>query len=288
MNDTVLLAIEAGIATLTLNRPKALNALDAAMVEGLTQALDRIEAEREARVVIIEGSGGGFMAGGDLRGFSQWLDLPPAERKLRFERFIGTVHPQILRLRRLPQPVVASVYGPVAGFGLSLMLACDLAVAAENSVFTLAYSLIGTSPDGGSSFFLPRQVGMKKAMEIALLGDRFDAAMALRLGLVNEVVPLDRLKARTGEIAARLATGPSEAYAATKRLINGSMTATLETQLQAEMESFASCSATGDFVEGITAFLGKRPARFGGGVIPSRPPRSAFRVPATPASRAPD
>ncbi len=264
MNDTVLLAVEAGIATLTLNRPKALNALDAAMVEGLTLALDRIEADPEARVLVIEGSGGGFMAGGDLRGFSEWLDLPPAERKLRFERFIGAVHPQILRLRRLNQPVIASVHGPVAGFGLSLMLACDLAVAAENSVFTLAYSLIGTSPDGGSSFFLPRQVGLKKAMEIALLGDRFDAPTALRLGLVNEVVSVGELKTRTRMIAERLAKGPARAYAATKRLMNGSATATLETQLKAEMESFAACSATEDFLEGITAFLGKRPARFGG------------------------
>jgi len=264
MNDTVLLAVEAGIATLTLNRPKALNALDAAMVEGLANALDRIEAEAGIRVVVIQGSGNGFMAGGDLRGFSEWLDLPPPERKLRFERFISTVHPQILRLRRLPQPVLASLHGPVAGFGLSLMLACDLAVAAENSVFTLAYSLIGTSPDGGSSFFLPRQVGLKKAMEIALLGDRFDAASALKLGLVNEVVPLDRLKDKTREIAARLAAGPAEAYAATKRLLNGSMTVTLEIQLQSEIESFAHCSETEDFVEGITAFLEKRTAHFKG------------------------
>src|SRR6266702_4341154 len=134
-------------------------------------------------------------------------------------------------------------------------LAADLAIAAEDAIFTLAYCHLGTSPDGGSTFFLPRHVGSKKAMEIALLGDRFDAAEALRLGLVNSVVPAAELDAGIETLAARLARGPREAYAAAKRLLNQSALVSLETQLQAEAENFAACAATPDFAEGVAAFL---------------------------------
>ena len=265
MNDTVLYESQAGIATLTFNRPKVLNALDAGMREGLELALDRVEADPALRVVVLRGAGGGFMAGGDIKFFTEITALPPAERTRRFEKFIHHVHPTIVRMRRLRVPLVASVHGPVAGIGMSFLMACDLAIAAEDSFYTLAYCHLGTSPDGGSTFFLPRHVGSKKAMEIALLGDRFDAATALRLGLVNEVVPSAELDRRVGELAMRLARGPAAAYAATKRLLNQSATASLETQLQGEAESFAACTATADFVEGVAAFIGKRPASFGDG-----------------------
>jgi 2-(1,2-epoxy-1,2-dihydrophenyl)acetyl-CoA isomerase len=160
--------------------------------------------------------------------------------------------------------VIASVHGAVAGFGMSLLMAADLALASAESVFTLAYVRLGTSPDGGSTFFLPRHVGSKRAMEIALLGDRFDAAKALQWGLVNEVVPAAELGPRTAALAERLSQGPAAALAATKRLLARSLDATLETQLQAEAEGFAQCTATPDFVEGVAAFIGKRPPRFGG------------------------
>jgi 2-(1,2-epoxy-1,2-dihydrophenyl)acetyl-CoA isomerase len=264
MADTVLYAAEGGVATLTLNRPKVVNAINAEMVEDLMAALDRVERDPALRVVVLKGAGNGFMAGGDITFFTDLTALPPAERQARFERFIERVHPLIVRLRRLPQPVVASVHGAVAGFGMSLLMAADLAVASAESVFTLAYVRLGTSPDGGSTFFLPRHVGSKRAMEIALLGDRFDATKALQWGLVNEVVPAGELASRTASLAERLAQGPAAALAATKRLLARSLDATLETQLQSEAEGFAGCTATPDFVEGVAAFIAKRPPRFGG------------------------
>lgn len=263
MDEPVLLRLADGIATITLNRPTVLNALDGAMVDGLTAALERIEAISDLRVVVLEGAGAGFMAGGDIRAFQAVMDRSPAEKRVYFERFIHRFHPIIVMLQRLPLPVVARVHGAVAGAGMSLMLACDLAIAAEDAVFTLAYCHLGTSPDGGSTYFLPRHVGSKKAMEIALLGDRFDAATALQLGLVNRVVPAAELDRHVAALAARLAHGPRAAYAATKLLLNQSTGATLDTQLQAEAERFAACAATPDFAEGVAAFLAKRPAGFG-------------------------
>lgn len=262
MEDPVLLRIEGAVATITLNRPQVLNALDGAMVDGLATAIERVESAAGLRVVVLGGAGAGFMAGGDIRAFQAVMPLSPAEKRVFFERFIHRFHPIIVMLRRLPVPVIARVHGAVAGAGMSLLLASDLALAAEDAVFTLAYCHLGTSPDGGSTFFLPRHVGSKKAMEIALLGDRFDAATALRLGLVNGVVPAGELDSRIAALAARLARGPREAYAATKRLLNQSGLASLETQLQAEAENFAACAATPDFAEGVAAFVGKRTAQF--------------------------
>jgi 2-(1,2-epoxy-1,2-dihydrophenyl)acetyl-CoA isomerase len=263
MNDTVLLSIDAAVATLTLNRPKVLNALNGDMIDGLGGALDRIEDDPAVRVVILKGAGNGFMAGGDIKFFTEITGAAPAERRARFERFINDVHPVILRLRRLRQPVIAAVHGACAGFGMSLMMAADLAIAAEDSFFTLAYIHLGVSPDGGSTFALPRHLGVKKAMEIALLGDRFDAAAALAHGLVNWVVPGGSLSERSRALAERLTRGPAEAQAATKALLNRSLDRTLEAQLPAELEAFARCTASGDFPEAVAAFVEKRAPRFG-------------------------
>jgi 2-(1,2-epoxy-1,2-dihydrophenyl)acetyl-CoA isomerase len=174
------------------------------------------------------------------------------------------MHPVVLRLRRLRQPVIAGVQGACAGFGMSLLMACDLAIATEESFFTLAYIHLAVSPDGSSTFFLPRHVGAKKAMEVALLGDRFDAATARALGLVNWVVPAAALGERLSALAARLVQGPAEAQAQTKRLLSHSLDQTLDAQLQAELEAFALCTASSDFPEAVAAFVEKRPPRFGG------------------------
>lgn len=264
MNDSVLYDVEAGVATITFNRPKVLNALDMGMREALAQALDRAEGERALRVLVLRGAGGGFMAGGNIKYFTELTPLPPDERNRRFEGFIHEVHPTIIRLRRLPVPVIASVHGPVAGIGMSFLMAADLAIAAEDALFTLAYIHLGTSPDGGSTFFLPRSVGMKRAMEIALLGERFDAKTARQWGLVNWVVPAADLLDRTAALARRLANGPAHAYANTKRLLSRSLGSPLEAQLQAEAECFADCTRSEDFVEGVNAFIAKRPPRFQG------------------------
>src|SRR6202030_1988746 len=160
------------------------------------------------RCVVIKGAGRHFMAGGDIRTFASELADPPSDRKRHFMRMVEHMHSAIENLQRMPHPVLASVHGAVAGFGLSLMCACDLAIASESSYFTSAYRHLGLTPDGGASYTLPRLVGLKKAMEIVLLGDRFDVAEALRLGLVNRVVPETELDAATRKVAVALATGP--------------------------------------------------------------------------------
>ena len=185
MTETVLLDVAEGIATLTLNRPAALNAVNSEMMAALVAAVARIEGDPAARCVVIRGAGDHFMAGGDVKQFRGRLSQTPDERSAHFRQTIHSLHPAIVTLRRMPQPVVASLKGAAAGFGLSLALAADLAIAAEDAYFTLAYCRIGTSPDGGSTFHLPRIVGLRKAMEIALLGERFDAETARELGIVN-------------------------------------------------------------------------------------------------------
>lgn len=265
MSDLVLIETEGGIATVTLNRPKALNALNQELADEFVAALDDLERDSGVRVVVVRGAGGTFMAGGDVKGFHEVAsEGDPGKLRDSFETLISAVNRAILILDRMPQPVIASVEGAVAGFGLSLAAATDLVVAAEGTRFTLAYSRIATSPDGGATYTLPRLVGPKKAAEIALLSDVFDAQEALRLGLVSRVVAAASLEAETRKLAERLARGPAYAYARTKALLRGSLSNDLETQLQREKKSFIDCCTTVDFAEGIAAFVEKRKPEFRG------------------------
>ena len=260
----ILVAREGGVATITLNRPQALNALNRELTLTLREAVFAVESDESVRCLVLRG-GEHFMAGGDLKWFRSLTEgKSPAQNRVQFEGFIQEVHTLIQSLRRMPKPVIASVRGAVAGFGMSLMMATDLVLAADSAYFTLAYTLIGASPDGGSTFALPRIVGQKKTMEIALLGERFDAATAERLGLVNRVVPVASLDAETQKLAARLAAGPTAVYARTKALINGSLNASLESQLQREAEAFAQSASEPDFQEGLAAFIEKRKPQFKG------------------------
>ena len=251
-----------GVAWATLNRPESLNAFSFQMRDELVRFLLRIEHDPQVRCVVLRGAGGNFMAGGDVKAFTAQLALPDDERRALFEAMCHAMHPIIYLMRRLPKPVIASVEGACAGLGMSLVLASDLALAADNCVFTLAYVKIGTTPDGGASFFLPRTVGMKRAMEIALLSDRLDAAAAERLGIVNRVMPLDRLAAETQALATRLASGATQAIGRTKLLLSSALTHDLEAHLQLEALNFAACTVTGDMVEGVTAFVEKRRPKF--------------------------
>jgi 2-(1,2-epoxy-1,2-dihydrophenyl)acetyl-CoA isomerase len=244
------------VARLVLNRPDVLNALDVASARALLAACEAVAADDGVRVLVVAGDGRAFMTGGDINAF-QGDDPRPA-----IDDIIRAAHAAITILRRLDLPVVASLHGAVAGFGLSLSLACDLAIAAEGTRFGLAYSKIGTSLDGGSSFFLPRIVGLRRAMEIALLAETFDAAEALRLGIVNKVVPAASLADETMVLARRLAEGPTFAYGRIKRLLHDG--AGLEQQLERERLSFLDCAATDDFAEGVASFLAKRRPVFHG------------------------
>jgi 2-(1,2-epoxy-1,2-dihydrophenyl)acetyl-CoA isomerase len=259
VSEAAVQAATAGsVCTITLNRPAALNALNQDLAVGLRSAVLAAEQDQSVRCVVVRG-GQHFMAGGDLKWFDELVrSRTPAQNRMEFERFAGEVHTVILSLRRMPKPVLASVRGAAAGFGLSLMMACDLVIAADDAYFSLAYALIGASPDGGSTFALPRIVGARKAMEIALLAERFDAASAERLGLVNRVVPAASLDDETAKLAARLAGGPTAVYGRTKQLLDASLNASLESQLQREAEAFAQSASEPAFAEGVRAFIEKR------------------------------
>ena len=263
MSDVVI-EREAGVITLTLNRPQARNALSDDMVRSLDAAFASGEHDASVRAYVIRGAGEHFMAGGDVKDFYARRNNPAEQRRDDTERMVHQLHLLIYRMRRAPQPIVAAVRGGVAGFGMSLMMACDLAVAAEDAFFTLAYCHIGLSPDGSSTWSLPRIVGTRKAMELALLGERFHAPEALRLGLVNRLAPPATLDDEAARLAQRLASGPGRALAHTKRLIDASLGNTLETQLQMEGMAVADCMASEDLKEGVTAFVEKRAPRFTG------------------------
>ena len=262
MSENIVTQIHDSVATIILDRPAVLNALNPEMAIGLQAATGALAADKSVRCVIIKGAGEHFMAGGDVRHFHDILRNAPAEVEKDIGAEIESVHAAIANIRSMPKPVIASVRGASAGFGMSLVAACDLAIAAEDSVFSLAYCRIGTSPDGGSTWTLPRMVGLKRAMELALLGDRITPQQASDYGLINWVVPTAELDKMTAELAARVAAGPVDALARTKALLNESLNAELGAQLAAEKSSFMAGVTGPEFAEGVSAFVEKRPARF--------------------------
>ncbi len=263
MSPPLLLDRAGPVATITLNRPESLNTLDYALMDALIEAAAEVAGDDSLRAVVVRGAGKHFMAGGDLRTFAGELHKPGQQRASEFRRMIGRLNSAIEYFHRMPHPVIGCVQGAVAGFGLSLMNACDLVVAADNTFFASAYCNIALTPDGGGSWALPRIVGTRRAMEILLLGERFDAQRALEIGLVNRVVPVGELDAAAMQYAQSLARGPVLAIRNAKRLVRESLSRSLAEQLDAEAVSFGACAGTPDFVEGITAFLDKRPAQFG-------------------------
>jgi 2-(1,2-epoxy-1,2-dihydrophenyl)acetyl-CoA isomerase len=260
MDNKLLVDIRDHIATLTFNRPQVRNAMDYDLMIALKANTEAILDDANVRAVIIRGAGGAFMAGGDISQFHESIDSLPQLITKEAREF----HYSILALRRMAKPVLAVIEGPCAGAGMSMMAACDLAIASNDAMFTLAYSNLGASPDGGSSYFLPRLLGYRKALELAMLPDRFDAATALNIGLVNWVVPSAELEARVATIAKRLANGPTIAFAKTKALMNQSMDMSIEAQLEAEVQAFAECAHTSDLREGVMAFVEKRKPAFTG------------------------
>jgi len=260
MTQSVLLAVDGGVATIAFNRPEVFNAMDGEMMIQFRAAAELVQKDPAVRVIVLRGEGKSFLAGGDVGAFHRHLHELP-DLILRWGR---EMHFGLLALRRAPKPVLASVHGAVAGAGFSMLCAADLSVSADDARFSLAYAGIGTSPDGGSTHFLPRLVGYKKAMELTLLPELFDAATAQRLGLINWVVPAAELVAQTQRTAVRLAQGPTRAYAESKRLLNQSLERSLETQMEEELQAFARCAVTEDLAEGVTAFVEKRKPVFKG------------------------
>ena len=261
-HENVLWERSGGVGRITLNRPKTLNAWTADFGRELKEVVTREAADESVRAVLVTGAGRGFSSGADLKaGFESNPDdgLPDVRRELH-----EIYHPIIAGIRRLEKPVVAAVNGPAVGIGCSLALACDLVVAAESGYFMLAFVDIGLMPDGGSTLFVPARVGHARAFEMALLGDRVAATAALDWGLVNAVHPDDRLAAEAEALAARLAAGPTRAYAGSKRALNRTLYPNLDGQLALEAEIQHDLARTHDFAEGVGAFVEKRDAAFQG------------------------
>ncbi len=257
-------AVEGGVATLTMNRPEVRNALSEEMKDGLSTWLHRFERDPAVRCVVLTGAGDHFMAGGDVKSFAGLEALEDDEKWSTIVHRIHDLHTVMFSMRRMEKPIVAKVRGAAAGAGVSLAAACDLIIASEDAYFTMAYVNIGTSPDGSSTYFLPKALGLKKAMELTLLGDRHSAEAMREAGLVNWVVPPAELDTFTNELATRLAGGPTRAIGTAKQLLYSSYESQMERQLQLEAEGFAACATTDDFREGVRAFIEKRPASFTG------------------------
>lgn len=246
------------VATITLDRADALNALTVPLKEELLAALVRVGNDAAVRAIVLTGAGRAFCAGQDLR---ERLEpgAAPLEVEIR-ERY----NPVILAMRRLEKPIVGAINGIAAGAGASLAFACDVRIAAEGATFLLAFGRVGLIPDSGATWLLPRLVGAAKAAEMALAADPLSAADAERLGLVARVVPAESVVGEAQAVAARLAAMAPQALALTKRALDASWTASLETQLELEAELQGIAGATADHAEGIAAFLEKRPPRFTG------------------------
>ncbi|MTD45994.1 enoyl-CoA hydratase [Conexibacter sp. W3-3-2] len=246
-----------GIARLTLATPANGNSIDPAMAGALKDAAAELAARDDVRVVVLAGEGRFFCVGGSIDYFASADDPRAALHALATD-----LHDGLLGLAALDAPVVAKVQGAAAGAGMSLVCAADLAIGGPGASFTVAYTGIGLSPDGGSSWLLPRLVGRRVAAELMLTNRRVKADEARALGLLNEVVPEEELDARVDEIAEKLAAGPVAAHGAVKRLLDRSATATLADQLQAEADSIADLAGSPTGVEGAAAFLAKRPPVF--------------------------
>lgn len=258
MSDTILRATSSGVLTLTLNRPEALNSFIVEMKEELLKALKDAARDKDVRVVVLTGAGRAFSAGQDLKerqapGVS---DLG-TELRLRY-------NPIILAMRQLEKPIIGAINGVAAGAGISVALACDIVIAAENATFIEAFSRVGLVPDTGSTWFLPRLVGAARAAEMMFTADPVDAATAERIGLINRVVPADRLMDEATALAGRLAKAAPISLALAKRALNRTFEMGLADALEYEAQLQSIAGRSRDHVEGVAAFVEKRPAAFRG------------------------
>jgi len=256
--ETILTTQDEGVLTITLNRPDTLNAFNSTMGRELLDTLKKAERDAEARCVVLTGAGRAFSSGEDLKA-RQAEGITDFGSALR-DRY----NPIVLRIRNMDKPVIGSINGVAAGAGCSLALACDLRVASEKARFIEVFVRVGLVPDSGSSFFLPRLVGLSKALEMAFLGDEVGAEEALRLGLVNRVVPTEELEGATRELALRLAKGPTKAIGLAKRAMNRALTMDLEDLLDYETHGQEIAGASADYKEGVAAFTEKRQPNFTG------------------------
>ena len=259
MYETILSERTGGVATIALNRPDKLNAFDATMHEELYDELVEA-AEDEVRCIVLRGEGRGFSAGADLAQIIQNADGDPD-----LGEYLRGSYSRLVKLMvETPKPIISALHGPVYGAGLGIALACDLRIAAESAKFSVAFIKIGLMPDAGVTYFLPRVVGLGRAMEMSMLGETVDADEAQKMGLVNKITADDSLLEETQSFAEHLAELPTVALGKMKSALHASFEADLETALEREAEGQTFCGYTQDHEEGVAAFFEKRAPRFTG------------------------
>ena len=251
--ETLKYEIAEGVATLTLNRPEAFNALNQALARDLFLAAIEADEDRSVRSIVVTGAGKAFCGGGDVKDFADTLDRIGIHIKQLTTHFHGAIS----RLARSPKPVVMAVNGVAAGAGMSLAVSGDLVLAAESARFTLAYSRIGAAPDGSSTWYLPRLIGYRRAMELYLTNRTLGAREAMEWGLVNRVVADADFPASVAMLARELAQGPTFAIGRAKQLFQQSTQESLETQMELEAQAIAATGHSEDFRAGVNAFVKK-------------------------------
>ena len=260
-DELIKVAEDNGIVTITLNRPDRLNAFVDHMRRDLAEALEEAGSDPHVRVVVINGAGRAFCAGGDVQFMAELVERNESEE---FARLLGAARRVVLGIRQMTKPVIASIEGPAFGAGFNLALACDLRIASATATFSQAFVKLGFHPDWGGTYFLPRMVTSNIACEMFFLGDPLDAARALQLGLINFVVAPEELEAETRKLSERLRDGPAVSIAAAKHAVYASEHDGLEKMLQYEVEAQVRCFESEDGREGVRAFLEKRPPKFKG------------------------
>jgi len=250
----------AHVATITLNRPEVLNALDLQLARELFHAVLEVDEDADVRCVVVTGAGGAFCAGGDVKSFAG--NLPRIGALIK--ELTTYLHGAVSRLCRSDKPVIMAVNGVAAGGGFSLALSGDVVLAAANARFTMAYAGIAATPDGSSSYFLPRLIGLRRTMDLYFSNRTLSGPEALEWGLVTRVVPDAELASATETLARELAEGPTRAFGAAKRLFHQSTWESLETQMELEAQAIAAAGHTEDFAAGVTAFVNKQAAAFKG------------------------
>jgi 2-(1,2-epoxy-1,2-dihydrophenyl)acetyl-CoA isomerase len=258
--ETITVELADAIATLTLNRPDAFNALNLALGRELFSAVVELDEDPAVRCIVITGAGRAFCGGGDVKDFVEGLP----RIGVLIKELTTYVHGAVSRLVRTPKPVLTAVNGVAAGGGLSLAISGDLVLAAESARFTMAYSRIAATPDGSSSYWLPRLIGLRRAMELFYTNRVLTAREAMEWGLVTRVVPDAELAEAAGRLAAELAQGPTLALGRGKLLFHSATTESLETQMELESQAIAQSGHTEDFAEGVRAFAAKRAPGFKG------------------------
>ena len=259
MADSVLKEIDGPIARVILNRPEARNAMDPECCARLVEHLRAVEADPAIRCVILTGAGAHFMAGADLNEFKETLADPSIDLRSEFERRVvigGNQFPTILE--RMKKPVISMIRGGAAGGGFGMALASDFVVCSETAFFAAAHIMVGLCPDNGTAWYLTRLIGERAAKKILMLGQRIDAAEALRIGMIDQVVPDAELEAATQKLAEQLIAMPPKSLAHIKTLVNGAARRSLTESLQLEAECIGDCAADPNFREGVAAFLERR------------------------------